>query len=161
MSEQDKNVVSALLEVILQIAPDATCRAKVVKVHSDAILSGASDLELLKTLANILADGLNHGNWPWSTFPADESDEPDKSELALSSDKFDLPQEGKKYIVRYKVGRSKYLRQAVMIFLGHDGTSYSAWSLRPLAGTQTLRNDDISSIEKGDSLPVSLPVMLK
>lgn len=44
---------------------------------------------------------------------------------------------GKKYKVVYKGDLQRFNREAVMVYLGKDGTSTS-WDARPAAGTQTM-----------------------
>jgi hypothetical protein len=44
---------------------------------------------------------------------------------------------GKKYKVVYKSDSQHYNREAVMVFMGTEGSSTS-WDARPAAGTQTM-----------------------
>jgi hypothetical protein len=55
---------------------------------------------------------------------------------------------GALYEVRYTLdyGRGEYLYVATMIYLGPQGQSEQAFSLRPLAGTQTLRTESIKTM---------------
>lgn len=54
-----------ILGIIQSLAPDGPAQFKATQMYWQAEKDGASDLDLLKTVTNTLADGLNHDNWPW------------------------------------------------------------------------------------------------
>jgi hypothetical protein len=61
----------------------------------------------------------------------------------------DIGERGALYRVRYTLnyGRGDYLYEAVMIYLGPGRSGEEEFSLRPLAGTQSLRRDSIKVME--------------
>jgi len=65
----------------------------------------------------------------------------------------DIGERGALYRVRYTLnyGRGDYLYEAVMIYLGPGERNEQQFSLRPLAGTQTLPTKNIKVMEMLDS----------
>ena len=52
-----------LLGAVLQFAPNGTVQQAITNTHRSMQAAGESEKEIALTLANILADGLGHGNW--------------------------------------------------------------------------------------------------
>lgn len=65
---------TTLLGILQDFAPNATCQALCTKMFHDAQVNGASNRDLLKTMANALCDGLTSGNWPWIVKPPSVQD---------------------------------------------------------------------------------------
>jgi hypothetical protein len=55
-----------LLMVLQSYAPTGTAQQKCINMVWNAERYGATPKEVEKTLINALADGVNHGNWPWN-----------------------------------------------------------------------------------------------
>lgn len=55
-----------LLTIIQGHAEIGSQQMAVAAVYNKALADGASYQELTATMATILSDGLNHGNWPWT-----------------------------------------------------------------------------------------------
>lgn len=64
-----------LLGILMKHAPDAKAQALLSQKYSNicrevALDMGSGwDLEVEKTMAVMLSNGLQYGNWPWSTMP--------------------------------------------------------------------------------------------
>lgn len=61
-----------LLGVLQSHAPNGSAQQLCASMVHQAERSMVSDLGIEKMLANAIADGLNHGNWPWNQ-PSDVS----------------------------------------------------------------------------------------
>lgn len=65
----NKRLVSlALLGALLEYAPDGRAKYWCTSTYAIALDGGMDELELRKMLINILADGVNHGNWGWNSY---------------------------------------------------------------------------------------------
>jgi hypothetical protein len=51
-----------LLAIILSYAPNSKAKTKVTRMY-DKMATGKQDID--KHLINLLAEGVNYGNWPW------------------------------------------------------------------------------------------------
>lgn len=57
----------ALLGILQSYAPNGPAQQHCTNMVHRAEADGASDLDIEKMLASALSDGLNHGNWPWTS----------------------------------------------------------------------------------------------
>lgn len=133
-----QNRAYRLLYILRDHAPNVKAQEICSRMYHKAIMDGASDEDLEKTMANALADGLNHGNWPWSA--------PTGRQPVVFTF-----QVGKKYHILYRLGTQRADREAVMKYLGEEKTLLAgnkngrmlSFSARPYAGTQTIPSDRI------------------
>lgn len=55
-----------LLAILQDIAPDQKAQVLCSQMYHKAFGEGASPEEIQKMMVNVLADGVNNGNWPWN-----------------------------------------------------------------------------------------------
>lgn len=56
--------IEQLHTILDTFAPNANVQRAIAKSRSDMEVAGESETAIARMMANILADGLNHGNWP-------------------------------------------------------------------------------------------------
>jgi hypothetical protein len=61
-----KEHAQKLLGIIQSFAPNGAAQEVAAQVYREADAKFPTDLELVRAMTNVLADGLNYGNWPWN-----------------------------------------------------------------------------------------------
>jgi len=64
MHHEDKK--RALLNLLLDYAPNAAAQAKVAEIVHKAEMDGMDNAYVIQMLVATLYDGLTYKNWPWS-----------------------------------------------------------------------------------------------
>jgi hypothetical protein len=64
----NRMVSLGLLGAILAYTTDVQSRDWCTSTYTIALDGGMDELELRKMLINMLADGVNHGNWGWENY---------------------------------------------------------------------------------------------
>ena len=55
-----------LMSIVQDFAPTGAEQNNIAKLYNEAQENGMHERVLCQMFANILADGLNNGNWPWT-----------------------------------------------------------------------------------------------